>query len=155
LQVPTPYFKHFIYRLGCQVDSIRSVSHKRPPTYARSTTRVSYKEFDFEKFADCIHEQSVVTLKESVLFSGTNEIVEANLTLDEEIEAAMRRDPWSTNTEAEIQHNMRATLHSSMEIGEGEGRATREIEIIWWPDLFKLTQNGQLTLRFFLKKISL
>jgi hypothetical protein len=123
--------------LGCQVDSICCVPHKRPPKYALSTTRISYKLFDFETFVSCLHEQSLITPKDSVLFSGSNEVEEAMSTLDEEIEAAVQRDPWSTS--AENKPNRRPTLHSSIEVCEGEGRATREIEVIWWPDLFKAT----------------
>ena len=39
-------------------------------------------------------------------------------------------------------------------VGNGEGRATREFEVIWWPDLFSDNRHGKLTLQiyyFFLK----
>lgn len=131
---------------------MRRVPHKRPPTYATSTTRVSYKLFAFDQFVEGIHEQNIIKLKESALFSGTAEINEERMTLHDEIEAAMQRDPWNNR---EAQRHRRPTLHASIEINEGEGRVTREIEVIWWPNLFEVTKHGQLTLRFFLEKISL
>lgn len=42
-----------------------------------------------------------------------------------------------------------------MVVGHGEGRATREFEVIWWPDLFSDSTHGKLTLRFYVSKVLL
>jgi len=154
IQVPLQYFQHFVCRLGFPIDSIRRVSHKRPPSYHQSSKRISYKGYDIQALRDCIHEQQLVQLKESALFSGIHEIQgqEKNMSIDDEIEAAMRCDPWNSNRDVE---HRRPTLHTSIEVAEGEGRITREIEIVWWPDVFDCSGNGRLFLRYYLKKISL
>ena len=46
---------------------------------------------------------------------------------------------------------VRVTARSSIVIG-GEGRATRELELQWWPNLFQ-SQYGKLTIRFFVEKV--
>lgn len=91
-----------------------------------------------------------------MLFSGNRMIQQSATNIHEEIERAMHRDVWkvSTGLISTQPINERATLHVSMEVGEAQGRLTREIEIIWWPNLFS-TSNGQLRLRYFLKKTSL
>ena len=38
------------------------------------------------------------------------------------------------------------TCHASLVVGEGEGRATREFEVIWWPDMYQDQWRGKLTL---------
>lgn len=41
---------------------------------------------------------------------------------------------------------------TSLIVGCGGGRVTREIELIWWPDLYSMSEHGQMVLRFFLEK---
>ena len=40
-------------------------------------------------------------------------------------------------------------LHDSWTWG---GRATREVELIWWSALYKMSEHGQLIIRFYLEK---
>ena len=46
----------------------------------------------------------------------------------------------------------RPSSKTSLIVGYGEGRATREIEIIWWPDLYSMSEHGQMVIRIFLEK---
>lgn len=109
--------------------------------------------FSIDKFVECLHEQTTLALKHSLFFAGTTEISQPGTSsLEDEIDAAEHRDPWTNNSG---HYNLRPTLYASLEVGEGIGRATREVEIIWWPDLYKSSYHGQLTLRFFLNKCSL
>lgn len=90
-----------------------------------------------------------MSIKKEMLFSGTQELSRPSLlTIEEEIEAAAQRDPWSEG------NSERATMHANVEIGLGEGRCTREVEVIWWPDVYDTTNNGHFTLRFYLEKVS-
>ena len=71
----------------------------------------------------------------------------------DELQAAKTRTYWSNRNKP--QPDKRASYKASLEVNEGEGRKTREIEFIWWPDLFTATKQGKLAVRFFIKKVSL
>jgi len=45
------------------------------------------------------------------------------------------------------------TLQIQIVIGHGKGRATREFNIIWWPDMFLTSNHGKLTLSFYVFKV--
>ena len=49
----------------------------------------------------------------------------------------------------------RPTSRSVFNINMGEGRCTREVELIWWPSLYSYSRYGKLTIRFFIQKTSL
>ena len=114
---------------------MRQLPHKKPPFYSTSTRRISHRVFSLAPFADALHEQNVIELKESVLFSDQNEVVEKefNNPMDE-LQAPKNRTYWSNSSKP--QPNKRASYKASLEVSEGEGRKTREIELIWWPKLF-------------------
>ena len=151
-QVPEKFFGHFASRLGCKVHSMRQLPHKKPPFYSTSTKRISYKVFSIVPFADALREQNVIELKESVLFSGREEVIgrESNDPVDE-LQAAKNRSYWSTANKA--QPDKRANYKATLDVSEGEGRSTREVELIWWPELFTATKQGKLAVRFFIKKV--
>ena len=134
------------------MNSIRSVPHKKLPGFSLSTKRVSYKLFDIVQFKEATHEQSTVAFKEDALFSGSQELIANQLTAEDELWAAKRRKIWNTEQEHPVG---RATTMANVITGEGEGRSTREIELIWWPDIFSVTNHGKLPIRFFIIKISL
>lgn len=151
-QVPNDYIKHFIGRLQIHVDSMKLTSHKRPPFYKKSTKRLSFKTFEVRDFLRAVEEQTEVPLKQSAFFSNLTEIDRpGDMTIDEEIQMAMKRNRWSV----EQNNQTRPTTHSTIEVGEGRSRATREIEVVWWPELFPTSLHGKLEIRFFLKKVSL
>jgi len=157
LQVPKNYVGHFLTRLDCEVDSIRMVSHKRPPVYYALSKKFSFKLFDIQNFVNCIHEQRIVSLKTAILYSGREEICKenrGNMTIDEEIQEASLHSPWDID-QANLS-NKRPTMSANIEVStELVGRATREIEVIWWPDLYKSSNNGKLVIRFYIKKTHL
>lgn len=70
----------------------------------------------------------------------------------EELQVAKNRRFWNTT---EGTYQKRASYKGILEISHGDGRATREVELIWWPGLFSATNHGKLSLRFFVKKVSL
>ena len=51
--------------------------------------------------------------------------------------------------------NKNPTMQIQMVVGHGEGRTTREFEVIWWPDLISVNGHGKLTLRFYISKVLL
>jgi len=133
---------------------MRQIPHKKPPFYSASTRRISYRVFSIVPFTDALHEQNEVELKESVLFSGREEVMgrELNDPVDE-LQAAKNRSYWSTAKT--VQPDKRADYKATLEVSEGEGRSTREVELIWWPDLFTATNQGKFAVRFFIKKVFL
>lgn len=54
---------------------MRQLPHRKPPFYSASSKRISFKVFSIAPFADALHEQDVVKLRESALYSGQEEIV--------------------------------------------------------------------------------
>lgn len=89
-------------------------------------------------------------LKESLLYSGQEEVegVESQNPVHE-LEAAKNRSYWSIRS----QPAKRPDFKGLLEVGRGEKRNTREIKLIWWPDLFPTTNHGKLAIRFFVKKV--
>ena len=41
---------------------------------------------------------------------------------------------------------------SVLVVGIGEGRSTREIELIWWPNMYTVTKHDQMTVPMFIEK---
>jgi len=71
---------------------MRQLPHKKPPFYSASTRRISYKVFSIVPFTDALHEQNEVELKESVLFSGREEVMGRELDDPvDELQAAKNR----------------------------------------------------------------
>lgn len=131
------------------MNAVRDVSHKAQPTYKSTTRRISYKIFDPESFFDTL-EESQVTLNTEVLYSGNTVCKESSsalpLSAEEEIARAKQR------AHVPSQQRKRPSSKSTLVVGLGEGRATREIELIWWPDLYTLTEHGQMVIRMFVEK---
>ena len=149
-QVPGKFFGHLASQIGCFVHSMRQLPHKKPPFHSAATKRVSYRIFSITPFADALHEQSLVRLKESLLYSGQEEVegVESQNPVDE-LEAAKSRSYCSIRS----QPAKRPDFKGLLEVGRGEKQNTREIELIWWPDHFPTTNHGKLAIRFFVKKV--
>lgn len=112
--------------------------------------RVSYKIFNPERLYLSLQEQDLVELKTEALFAGNTQIESArsssqsSLTTEEEIAKAK-------SLAYHKERGQRPSFKSVLLVGLGNGRATREIEIIWWPELYS-TNHGQMTIRIFIEK---
>ena len=105
--------------------SMRQLPHKKPPFYQTSTKRISYRVFSIAPFANALHEQDMIRLKESALFSGQEELMdEETVNPAEELRKAKNKSYWITGR----QPNKRANYKATLDVGEGEGRRTRELE---------------------------
>ena len=99
-----------------------------------------------------MHEQNEVKLKGSVLFSEREEVIDRELNDPvDELRAAKNHSYWSTANK--VQPDKRANYKATLDVSEGEGRCTREVELIWWPELFTTTKQGKFAVRFFIKKV--
>lgn len=81
-----------------------------------------------------------------VLFSVTTTATMKYPTVDDALAFAKQRAR---------QQATRPTSRSIMEVGLGEGRKTREVELIWWPRLYSHSYYGKLTVRFYVRKTSI
>ena len=129
------------------LDSVRDVSHRRQPIFKRETRRFSYKIFDEQKFKRMLEEQETLAFKPSASFCNHEEIPDlGEMNAEEALEFAKARARRPSR---------RPTSRSLIDIGIGEGRSTREVELIWWPSLYASSPYGKFTLRFFVRKTSI
>ena len=144
---PCEVFLHFLAKLQVQANSVREMPHKGLPVYKANTRKVSYKIYQIEKLQNALDEQSLVQLNTNILYAGQTQLTEeANPgTADEEIARAKQRA-------YQPRQQRRPSSKSVLVVGRGEGRSTREVEVICWPDLYALTNHGQMTLRLFIEK---
>ena len=142
-QVPKTYFEYFLSKGQVEVNSVREVCHKRPPCYQAKTRKISYKIFDVDLFFDALEESEVVFNTE-VLFVGNLAFEEEETPLSAEEEILRAKQRAGTRS--------RPSSKSTLIVGYGEGRATREIEFIWWPDLYNATKHGRLVIRMYIEK---
>lgn len=153
-ETPYDFFGHILWRVSPPLNAVRQMRHLRQPIIKDWTIRYSYKIMDEEKVREFLEEQSVVPLEMTAAFAGTQRVP-----LDEDmcsiqdplaaLEAAKRR---AHQPKVDRRH-ITVTSRSSLVIGEGSGRNTREFELQWWPDLYS-TNFGKLTLRFFVGKVT-
>lgn len=143
------YFCHMLSRLDFPtLDSVRDVKHCRQPIFKRNTRRFSYKIFDEESFRRLLDEQDVLQFRGQALFRNHEEVADiSDMVAEEALELAKQR--------ARNRTAAKPTSRSVFEIGIGEGRCSREVELIWWPGLYSSSQYGKLTVRFFVRKTSL
>ena len=109
--------------------------------------RLSYKIFQEECFRRLLEEQDVLEFRPGALFRNHEEVADISEMGAEEALALAKqraRNPAAT----------KPTSRSVIEISMGEGRCTREVELIWWPGLYSYSRYGKLTVRFFVRKTS-
>lgn len=151
-QVPTSYFQHFLVQVNAPINSVQLRPHKSQPHYRRATEKVSYKLYDPELFFAALEEQDLVSVKEEVVFCGDEENQEEEdinnngTTAEEMIQIAKQKANISRRL------RKRASSKSCLIVGYGKGRSTRELELIWWPNLYSVTKHGRLIIRFYVDK---
>lgn len=113
--------------------------------WKQKALRLSFKTFCLGDVQQALSEQSAVGVSLSKSFNGTAEVntYERQLTGRAALDAAKKK------TSAK-----KPTLRSEIHISTGQGRATRECELIWCP-LFESSSSGMLTLRIFVGKVHL
>lgn len=129
LQVPQKYFAHLLCRLGNpMVDSVRDAPHIRQPIFKRIARRFSYKIFNEETLKLVLEEQDLLQFRPKALFRNSDEVPDiSEMSAEEALAYAKARTR---------KQDSRPTSRSYLDIGPGEGRCTRELELIWWPSLY-------------------
>lgn len=129
------------------LDSARDVKHRRQPIIKRNTRHLSYKVYNEESFRRLLEEQDDLQYKPAALFRNDEEVPDiSEMGVGEALAFAKQRAKGKV---------ARPTNRSLIEIGIGKGRRTREFELIWWPSLYSRSQYSKLTIRFFIRKISI
>ena len=109
--------------------SLKIVSHPcfwRPPILKSLARKITYRLFDINIFKKALQKQTILPLKEQVHWSG-------NCELNEPFPKADPREALaSAKSRAHRQGSRsRITAQSNLVVGHGEGRATREFNLIW------------------------
>ena len=148
---PTDLFEHLLYELYEQYGefgpySVSFQPHRKLP-YRSSTTKISYKMYDMRWMERILNQQKEIPLKTEETYSG-HESFKRGGTMEER--KAMARSAGLAGFLSSLQK--RPTSVSKVVCKEKEGRATRELELIWWPNLLKGSGCGKFQLRFLCTK---
>ena len=150
---PTKYFEQFLKDLkNPQPHSVRSQHHWRAPILCSSTRKVVYRFFDLGVIKHALAKQNIVTLKERASWNGHVLVAEHEKQGDADpVQAllAAKRKAHGAIPRARI------TCISNIIVGYGEGRATREIDVIWWPNLYHTSLVGKMSIRLFVSRVHL
>lgn len=144
------HFEHLLFSLGGPpLHQVRDVKHFKQPIHHEITRRFSYRIYDLDMVRNVLADQEIVRLQMSAAFSHGVEVNFQRFTNTvEAVEAAKQRafSRFTTRLQSEPQI---PTSRSGIVISTGVGRATRELELIWWPNMFQSCRDyGKLTLRF-------
>lgn len=118
------------------VNSAKERPHWKPPVWKQSAKQLSWKCYDINEVKAAL-DRSSTPLVLSKAFNGQEEVAEfptAQVSGIQAIALAKARARGGN------QSNVSPTCRASLVIEHGEGRATREFEIIWWPDLYSSPQ---------------
>ena len=132
------------------INSGREKKHLRPPVWREKSNVFHYTDHDLDDIVNALGQQSAVPLTLKKTYEGNKEVEERiePQNAREALEAAKERARRATA-------NVSPTMKIQMVVGPGEGRLTREFEVIWWPELFSSTNHGKLTLRFYISKVQI
>lgn len=140
------YFSHLLKRVrSATLNGVKERRHLKPPIWKEKVLRMSFKTYNMEDVQRALSEQASVQLYLTKAFSGSKEIQGAvpQLSGRAALEAAKMKNVAQ-----------QSSLRSEIICGDGEGRATRECELIWSP-IFESSDNGILTLRIYVGKVHL
>lgn len=147
--VPEEYLQALLADMpNAFINSIREKRHLRPPVWRETSKVLSYRDYHISDLVDALQKRSGVKLHIKKAYLGDKE----SAFTDEQdgrtaLEAAKARAHARTA-------NKSPTLQIQIVVGRGEGRATREFELLWWPEMFSTNRHGKLTLRFFVSKVN-
>ena len=149
--VPIKFFQQLLKGLvDPQAHAVRNMHYWRAPIFSPSSRKVTYRLFDITKLKEALEIQNVVSLKEEVLWSG--EVQAANnlavIVPREALLVAKRKAHGQVPRE-------RITCRSTLVVGYGNGQATRERDIIWWPNLYNTGLLGKLSIRLYVSRVEL
>ena len=157
--VPQIYVQHLIAKIAESTESARFpysvvfLRHRALP-YRMQTQKISYKIFDVQALQTALEEQEEMPLQPNAAFHFLtpvpDEKTNGQLTMREKIMKAKKAGGSGFTSRTEV-----PTSRISLIVSPGEGRATREVELIYWPGLYKTSGCCKFQLRFFIQKCEL
>ena len=127
---------HNLFFISCQNFKSRQTLSQTHHTKAcqfisQTQARPPIKSSSLKKFQNALDEQGLIQLTTNILYTGQTKFTkEANHgTADEEIARAKQRA-------YQPRQQRRPSSKSVLVVARGEGRSTREVEVIWWADMF-------------------
>ena len=148
--VPETYIQALLSSMpNAFINSAREKRHLRPPVWSEKSRVFHYKDHEVNDVISALSYQSSVPLELKKSYRGNMEVAASNelLTAQQALQAAKERARSKKSSTI-------PTRQIEIVVGNGEGRATRVFEVIWWLDLFSDNRHGKLTLQiyyFFLK----
>ena len=155
--MPDSFVLYFIARISQETDdvisphSVKFLTHRGLP-YGLKTEKISYKVYDINAVKNELDEQRDLKLRETAAFRHFVEIddkdsISEKLSMKEKI-ARMK----ASSKIGYVERIQVPTSRSSLVISDGEGRCTREMEMIYWPKLYPFSTHYKFQLRFFIQK---
>ena len=153
MHVRKAHFQHLLFKLGNpQLHQVRDVKHFKHPIFHESTRRFSYRIHNLDMLRNALAEQNVAELQSSAAFRHGVQVNFQHFTSTEAAVEAAKQRAFSRFTGSPAERQT-PTSRSEMVVSVGEGRLTRELELIWWPNIFRRNGSfGKLTVRFFVSK---
>lgn len=148
--VPEDHFQALLADMpNAFINSARDKRHLRPPVWKEISRALHYRSYEIEDVVAALGERSGVTLCLKKTYLGDKEVPECT---KEDGRTALEKAKARAHGQTA---NMSPTLQIQIVVGRGEGRATREFELIWWPEMFSSSKHGKLTLRFYVSRVNL
>ena len=147
--MPQSYFEALLADMpNAFPNSVRDKRHLRPPVWKESCQVLHYRDYHIHDVVPALEQRSGITLNLKKSYLGDKEITASTQeqTGRDALEVAKARAHSHTA-------NQTPTQHIQIVVGYGEGRTTREFELIWWPEMFSSSKHGKLTLRFYVSKV--
>lgn len=149
--VPSRFFRQLLRDLdNPQPHAVRNQQHWRAPILCPSARKVTYRFFDLGNLEGALEKQNTVALQKQVQWNGDKQVTDYLRDTDpREALAAAKKKAHGKKSEDQI------TCRSNLVVGHGEGRATRELDLIWWPNLYNTLLLGKMCLRLYVNRVQL
>ncbi|KAL9961671.1 hypothetical protein ACROYT_G030663 [Oculina patagonica] len=149
--VPSSFFQQLLRNLkDPQPNAVRNQQHWRAPILCPSSKKVTYRFFDLETLEAALGKQNTVALQKQVQWNGDKQVTDYLSDMDpREALAAAKNKAHGKAPKRQI------TCRSNLVVGHGEGRATRELDLIWWPNLYNTPLLGKMCIRLYVNRVQL
>ena len=148
--VPEEYFKALLGDLSnVFLNSAREKRHFRYPVLKDITRVLHFRTYDVDHIVTALGEQSGFKLYLKKTYLGNKEVTSAECSTEDGRTAHQRAKARAHGQAAK----RTPTLQIQIVVGRREGRATREFELIWWPEMFSASLHGKITLRFYVSRV--
>ena len=146
--VPEHHFQALLADMpSAFINSARKKRHLRPPIWKETSRVLHFRSYEIEDIV-ALGEQSGFRLFLKKTYLGDKEVPKCT---KEDRKTALERAKARAHGPTA---NKSPTLQIQIVVGRGEGRTTREFELIWWPEMFSTSKHGKLTLRFSVSRVN-